>query len=779
MSTKKLQIIGNLLKIDETLTQSGKAADAKTVGEAIDQIQSRTVCPDDYTGSDTEKLQACLDALVDVGGVISINRTYVLENNLEVRHNSNSPERIYLRGVGFGAGINFAAHSIIGSSEGTNFGNIVFDGLFLQGTVDEQGNGGIMIDASRLIRMYVNNCTINGFKHIAFASDHYIQTVYLDNCLIRNVSGAVIKSQNTHEDPYPFNGVGRAYDVKITNCVAEWCHGLFDVAFVYGCSITNNCIEGFSGIPIIVQCEANGLNVSSNYFEQNGKTTVSGTIIYKATIDLSNATRLTMNISDNSFLENNGVNIILLPANNPTGYLTICGNSADGANLLSAPTNASTLENVYVFGNTGNIGNTASVKALTPKDITGVLARVNDGVVTKSASGNTISLLDASQKALSELVLYGKTTQDGTPTESAPVVPVSIEGESVSVEGEVKRKIDVISTTKNIFGGDALKKKLVEIQGNWGNTGDGETVIYNSSKAAGAIIFDAFEPNTQYTIMLYGKCNWASDTVYPTNIAIKYKGSQSVTNLVFEKAPKNTETWCVFHTAANKSVEFIRATAYAGQNTFYYNKCGIFEGIKTVDDFEKYDYNGFTFSFNEGDKLRGIPASDGSNNTDTYGEKWISDEVNFAAGKIIRRCGEINEYDQSVHAETITGAYISSTGTLSDGATVVYALSEPFEENLTDEQKNAYYGFRTCHPYTTVRNSAGANMWLRYTAIDSVEYIEKTCVSKSDYKAIQQEVDNIQQSISNIDESLQNIQDDIDNLAQKSQVQIITWEADD
>lgn len=44
MSTKRLQIIGNLgtgssVDIDSTLTQSGKAADSKAVGDALAQKQ--------------------------------------------------------------------------------------------------------------------------------------------------------------------------------------------------------------------------------------------------------------------------------------------------------------------------------------------------------------------------------------------------------------------------------------------------------------------------------------------------------------------------------------------------------------------------------------------------------------------------------------------------------------------------------------------------------------------------------------------------------------------
>lgn len=41
MSTKKLQILGSFIEVDETLTEQGQAADAKTTGDKIDSIQSQ------------------------------------------------------------------------------------------------------------------------------------------------------------------------------------------------------------------------------------------------------------------------------------------------------------------------------------------------------------------------------------------------------------------------------------------------------------------------------------------------------------------------------------------------------------------------------------------------------------------------------------------------------------------------------------------------------------------------------------------------------------------
>lgn len=39
MATKKIQILGSLLEVDDSLTQSGKAADAKVTGELINGVK--------------------------------------------------------------------------------------------------------------------------------------------------------------------------------------------------------------------------------------------------------------------------------------------------------------------------------------------------------------------------------------------------------------------------------------------------------------------------------------------------------------------------------------------------------------------------------------------------------------------------------------------------------------------------------------------------------------------------------------------------------------------
>ena len=111
--------------------------------------------------------------------------------------------------------------------------------------------------------------------------------------------------------------------------------------------------------------------------------------------------------------------------------------------------------------------------------------------------------------------------------------------------------------------------------------------------------------------------------------------------------------------------------------------------------------------------LAGLKVSAGGNYTDASGQQWICDEIvrnERGTGKRIQRIGIIESYA----SETINTAYMSTTGQLTEGATVLYVLDDVIETDLSDEEIAALSALHTYYPTTTISNDAGCDMTAAY-----------------------------------------------------------------
>ena len=111
--------------------------------------------------------------------------------------------------------------------------------------------------------------------------------------------------------------------------------------------------------------------------------------------------------------------------------------------------------------------------------------------------------------------------------------------------------------------------------------------------------------------------------------------------------------------------------------------------------------------------LCGIPVESDGNYTDGNGQQWVADELVYNAdgtGKIVKRAVKIDSYN----GETVSGVYISSTGALTTGATVIYALAEPQEIELTAAEISALRQLQTFNGVTNISNDSGADMDVKY-----------------------------------------------------------------
>lgn len=232
---------------------------------------------------------------------------------------------------------------------------------------------------------------------------------------------------------------------------------------------------------------------------------------------------------------------------------------------------------------------------------------------------NIVSIKDAAAYPTVSAITHIEPKQEGSGTAS----PTNIRPISGWDAASIQR------TGKNLLNGNDFANKLVKVSATK-NEAAGTIHFYASSMATSPTLLEGiFKPNTQYTVMLYGKASarW-------TNIAIGYTDG---TNEVIQFASANTDMYATKHTAAGKTVKSIFGIYYDGNTTLYYNKCGIFEGILTQEQYEPY--NGITLNATLPETIYGgkldwntgeLTVDKGYVNLGTYDWGYIGDGLFYA-----------------------------------------------------------------------------------------------------------------------------------------------------
>lgn len=467
---------------------------------------------------------------------------------------------------------------------------------------------------------------------------------------------------------------------------------------------------------------------------------------------------------------------------------------------------------IVVNGNTITITPLSTGQAVVPRHTLGEVLMANAGdtvTITGQTTGTSrlyivdtatswlwgTSLTLTAEMLASSFYLYGGTT-NGTPatitnlmirltsvtddtyepyTGGIPAPNPEYPQELVTV-GE-SGAINTTVVGKNLFGGDALADKLVEC----GATKDAEngTVRLLGSQAHQQVLFDSFKENTQYTFIFDVIVN---GTGTPLNVEIAY------TDRTYKRCYVSTagtrETIAVV-SDSGKTIASLRGVNTTN-TTYYYDNCGIFEGVLIKADFEPYTAQTLTASTPNG--LPGIPVTTGGNYTDENGQQWIADEVDFARGVYVKQIAAVdmgtfnwaintnssgtkcfqsttkirNRYgtgrnimrctsysvrdnrnalttDKTIAPYNSNGtAYVwardddytdieSFKASLS-GVILLYVMETPIETPLSAQELAAYAELHTNKPNTTVYNDSGAGMKLAYAA-DTKTYINNMIAS--------------------------------------------------
>lgn len=269
-------------------------------------------------------------------------------------------------------------------------------------------------------------------------------------------------------------------------------------------------------------------------------------------------------------------------------------------------------------------GEAADAKA-TGDAISAVKARQN--ILAGSETGNPISVDDAFSASLCGLTVYGRSTQNGTPTPDAPVPIVSAgDGGSVAVKVTGKNLIRPYEKDTQIAKNGVTMDYNVASQ-----------LVHVYGTATG--IADIFD--TRQEIPLSVKSNVTmSITVragkIPDGVIIQY--SDFVTLGLSCTGSKPYDTGAFNRPDAPGSVRF--AMNIPKGTTVDFTIAVQLELGSTVTAYSPYREQLLTLPTPNG--LPGIPVTSGGSYTDSTGQQWVCDEVDLERGVKIQRVNAVD-----------------------------------------------------------------------------------------------------------------------------------------
>lgn len=329
-------------------------------------------------------------------------------------------------------------------------------------------------------------------------------------------------------------------------------------------------------------------------------------------------------------------------------------------------------------------------------DAQSAAGEIDAGLIVESSSGEVISVSDSANTKLRGMHLYGKSVQDGVPTPEAPV-----EIESAGNTGSI-----TLTTANQNFAKNVTYTSTVA---NFG------TLVYVTAFSV--------MPKVGQTYTLSVDLEAESSTKAYWN---KYLGFSSDSSFVVNPGKARYSRTITFTKELQNGVALTKSDTSDGVNITPSN---FMFTPASVTDVQFVESQSQTLTYPTPNGLPGIPVDSGGNYTDEEGQQWICDEVDFASGKKIQRVGVINSYN----SESVGDVYMSSTGQLTSGATVLYPLTDPVETDLTHEQITAYAALTTYKPNTTITtdSSPAAGIEVNYVA-DTKTYIDNKLAAISE-----------------------------------------------
>lgn len=403
---------------------------------------------------------------------------------------------------------------------------------------------------------------------------------------------------------------------------------------------------------------------------------------------------------------------------------TAAGTSADAA-ANSAADAKKTLESIPADYSTlsGKVDENANGIRELKEDTTALQKRQN--VLVGSETGNPVSCDNAFAAPLCGLNVYGKSTQDGTPSPDNPV-PIVSAGDGGSVAVKV--------TGRNLVYTHEYQSFYINSSGSTSGLVDGNTSIVLQVPTGAEYYVTRKAVGTKFRVATVDKLPTPSSNVVLSNSVVSDSKQQIKISATFKYMIIQCEDEAAFD---ELMVSLDSSTTYSPYR----------EQLLTLPT-----PNG----------LPGIPVTSGGNYTDPSGQQWICDEVDLERGVKVQRVnkvevdGETVKFVQTGNYANITlrglpialyntGQKIFATSTftelswfynmangqflyliapdMSDKINVsckkqlgkiYYALATPIETPLTPAEIAAYKALTAYAPDTVVQASDGAGIKLDY-----------------------------------------------------------------
>lgn len=301
-------------------------------------------------------------------------------------------------------------------------------------------------------------------------------------------------------------------------------------------------------------------------------------------------------------------------------------------------------------------------------------------------TGELISITDSIEYPFVGLTVYGKSTQDGTPSPENPV-PIVSAGDG----GSIGLTVTGTNLLKNTFLDDA----------------SGDIEYFNSNG-----VFTTpteISSNTEYNIVFPTKSLCVARSCYMTfKCASQIKAAYQIKAMPGGIVSRD-----------GNAIKIEDTTSITRLQVYIYD---VSNSVPAGTEFKLYltltpeisndIYQSQLLTIPTPNGLPGVPVDSGGNYTDSTGQQWLSDIVDFASADITHNVGKISSYN----GEDVGDVWMSSTGELTTGATVLYKLDEPYTEPIPAETLQAYRTLHTYHPNTNIFGTDNVGLKAQYVA---------------------------------------------------------------